>query len=226
MTTLVFAPHADDEVLGLGGTIARLARSGEDVILAVLTGSGEGDHPLWPNTLWNEIRSECRSSSQILGISEIIFKDLPAACLDAIPSWRTNQVVSDILETIKPTEVYVPFYYDLHKDHSAVAYGVHVAARPYLSSARFVRRILAYETLSETNVVPPYSSFNFQPNVFVNIEDTIALKLDAMKAYKSQLQPNGFPRSLDAIRALATFRGSNIGVSAAEAFMLMGEYIR
>ncbi len=226
MSVLVFAPHADDEVLGVGGTIARHVADGDNVILSVLTGSGDGDHPIWPNSLWDKIRDECLNSSEILGIHDVIFENLPAACLDFTASWKINKVVENILRRVQPSVVYVPFFYDLHKDHSAIAYGAHVATRSYLKSASSIRKILAYETLSETHVVPPYPINAFLPNVFVNIESTIDLKIEAMKAYGSQLQPDGLPRSLATIRALATLRGSNIATSAAEAFMLIGDYSR
>ena len=104
--------------------------------------------------------------------------------------------------------------------------GLHVSARPYLDSSFCVHKVLAYETLSETHVVPPYPNMVFQPNIFVNIETYIDLKIEAMNAYKSQLQPDGMPRSLSSIRALATLRGSVIGTKAAESFMLIGEYNR
>jgi len=226
MTILVFAPHADDEVLGVGGTIARHAADGENIILAVLTGSGDGDHPIWPKSLWEVIRHECIESSKILGIEEVIFENLPAACLDSTASWQINKAIECILQKVQPCTVYVPFFHDLHKDHAAIAYGVHVATRSYLKSASSIQKILAYETLSETHVAPPYPGFAFQPNVFVNIDATIDLKIRAMKAYESQLQPDGLPRSLSTIQALATFRGANIATSAAEAFMLIGDYWR
>ena len=226
MTVLVFAPHADDEVLGVGGTIARHVDDGENVTLAVLTGSGELDHPIWPKSLWVKIREECMNASRILGIHEVIFENLPAACLDFTPSWKINKVVESILHSVQPSVVYVPYLFDLHKDHSAIAYAVHVASRSYLKSASSIRKILAYETLSETHVVPPFSTHAFVPNVFVNIESTFDMKIEAMKAYRSQLQPDGYPRSLATIRALAALRGSNITSSAAEAFMLIGEYCR
>ena len=226
MTVLVFAPHADDEVLGVGGTIARHVADGDNVILAVLTGSGDTEHPIWPKSLWDKIHHECKKSSEILGIQEVIFENLPAACLDATAGWKINKVVQNILVRVQPSVVYVPFFYDLHKDHASIAYGVHVATRSYLLSASSIQKILAYETLSETHVVPPYPINAFLPNVFVNIESTIDVKIKAMKAYESQLQADGLPRSLATIRALATLRGSNIATSAAEAFMLIGDYSR
>lgn len=226
MTILVLAPHADDEVLGMGGSIARWTNEGKRVVLAVLTGHGEGAHPIWPAGVWDIVRQECGDAAKLLGISEVIFKNLPAACLDITPAWQINKLIAELIAVVKPSDVYIPFEFDLHKDHAAVAYGVYVAARPYLANAACIKRVLAYETLSETNLAPPFLAPAFQPNVYVAIEETLVQKLEAMRAYKSQLQPDGMPRSIATLHALATLRGAHIGCKAAEAFMLLGEYNR
>lgn len=223
---LVLAPHADDEVLGMGGTIARLTASGCVVKVAVLTGHGDKPHPIWGADFWETVRQECRLAAGILGCSEPIFRELPAACLDYTPAHQINQVINELLAQVDPQVLYVPFAFDLHKDHGAIAYGASVAARPYLASARSVERVLAYETLSETHLAPPYLAPSFQPNVYVDISDYMEDKLNAMKAYASQVQNENLPRSLTALRALATLRGAHIGVAAAEGFVLLGEYQR
>jgi LmbE family N-acetylglucosaminyl deacetylase len=226
MTTLVLAPHADDEVLGMGGTIARLCKAGQRVVVAVLTGHGEQPHPLWPKENWIQIRSECQEAGKIMGVDSIVFRELPAACLDVTPSWQVNKIVCEIIAEIQPTEVFLPFHHDLHKDHASIAYALYVAARPYLASTKFIKRVLAYETLSETHLTPPYLMPSFQPNVFVNITETLEVKLSAMRAYTSQLQADNSPRSISALKALATLRGAHIGCQAAESFLLLGEYER
>jgi LmbE family N-acetylglucosaminyl deacetylase len=223
---LVIAPHADDEVLGMGGTIGRMIARGFEVQAAILTGHGEQEHPLWPRSNWTNVRAECRRALHILGCKDPIFRELPAACLDVTPAHQINRVISDLIADFDPTEIYLPFAFDLHKDHGAIAYGVSVAARPYLASSRAIRRVLAYETLSETHLAPPYLAPAFQPNVFVDVSDHIDRKLDAMRAYASQIQADDMPRSVNAVRALATFRGTHIGVEAAEGFVLLGEYQR
>ncbi len=223
---LVIAPHADDEVLGMGATISRMVDQGIEVQVAVLTGHGADPHPLWSKESWDNIRRECRAALDILGCNPPIFRELPAACLDATPAHQINKIIDTLVSEVDPHEIYVPFAFDLHKDHGAIAYGVSVAARPYLTSAQSIRRVLAYETLSETHLAPPYLAPAFQPNVFVDVSAQIDRKLDAMRAYASQIQPDNLPRSIAALRALATFRGTHIGVEAAEAFILLGEYQR
>lgn len=226
MTVLVLAPHADDETLGMGGTIRKFVEEGRRVVIAVLTGHGENKHPIWAEDVWDTIRSECREACETLGVSELYFRELPAACLDYEPGWSINNVVYDLVEEFKPAELYVPFQYDLHRDHGAIAYAAGVAARPYIESSFSIKRVLAYETLSETHLAYPYMAPAFQPNVFINITDTLGKKLAAMQCYQSQLQPDNLPRSLAGLKALAKIRGGHIGVEAAEGFLLLGEYNR
>ncbi|MBM4230938.1 MAG: PIG-L family deacetylase [Gammaproteobacteria bacterium] len=226
MKILVFAPHADDEVLGMGGTIARMVDHGCEVQVAVLTGHGVARHPLWKPERWDLIREECMVALSILGCNKPIFCELPAACLDVTPAFEINRVISKLISEFKPQQIYVPFAFDLHKDHGAIAYGASVAARPYLTSSSGIRRILAYETLSETHLAPPYMAPGFHPNVFVDVSSHFDRKLAAMRAYGSQIQADNLPRSIAALRALATFRGAHIGVSLAEGFVLLGEYVR
>lgn len=225
MTILVIAPHADDEVLGVGGTISRLVSEGQKVVVAVLTGHGEEKHPIWPPNSWDTVRAEARNACAIMGVSDLIFRELPAACLDNVPAWKINKTVTEVINEVKPNEIYIPFSHDLHQDHGAIAYAALVATRPYLPSGRIVKRVLAYETLSETHLAPPYLAPAFEPNVFVDISEHLACKLDAMRAYTSQLQDDHLPRSIEALRALARLRGTHIGVNAAEAFVLLRETI-
>lgn len=210
----------------MGGAIARFAKEGKRIIVAVMTGHGDVPHPLWPKSFWNTIRSECQDAAAILGVSELLFEELPAACLDHTPSWKINQTVEKLVERFEPEEIYVPFAHDLHKDHGAIAYALSVASRPYLPRSRRIKKVLAYETLSETHLAAPYLAPPFQPNVFIDVSDTIELKIKAMSAYASQIQEDNLPRSVAALRALARLRGTHIGCHAAEGFVLLGEYMR
>lgn len=85
-----------------------------------------------------------------------------------------------------------------------------------------VKRILAYETLSETDFGLG-TDLGFRPNIFINIENYLEDKLRAMDIYASELGRFPFPRSDEAIRALATLRGAASGFQAAEAFELLRE---
>ena len=221
MTVLVLAPHADDETLGMGATIARYAREGRDVVVGVLTGSGEEPHPLWPAEMWTEIRAEAGEAIRVLGAKELLFEELPAVCLPETPVHQINRAVGALIAKVNPGELYLPFYHDLHQDHQAIAYAALVHARAYLPQARVLKLIAMYETPTETHLLPGQLVPGFLPNMWVDVSDTLEAKLDAWACYKSQQHPGTTPRSPEALRALATMRGAEIGAAAAEAFMVL-----
>lgn len=224
---LVIAPHADDEVLGVGGTLARAVAEGVETTVAVMTGHGDDPHPFWHREVWDTVRAECRVATlDVLKINRLILRDdLPAALLDSTPGYRSNNAVLEVLRDVAPDEVYIPFVHDLQRDHQVIAHACFVALRGYLGPGISVRRVLAYEVLSETHLLNPYLFAPFEPNVYVDISDHLEVKLQAMRAYVSQLQPAGQPRSIASLEALATLRGAAVGVPYAEGFLLLRETV-
>jgi LmbE family N-acetylglucosaminyl deacetylase len=222
---LVVAPHADDETLGAGGTIGRFAANGHHVTVAVMTGHGEGEHPLWSADVWDTVRGEAREAHAALGVKEVIYREIPAACVAQYPTWKLNREAADVLDQVRPEVLLVPFALDLHKDHREIFNAFAVAWRPNSPAGRAVREIYAYETLSETHWSVPYVEQGFLPNVHIDISATLETKLRALACYKSQICPAPATRSLEAARAQAVWRGAQIGVAAAEAFVLIRRII-
>lgn len=221
MSILVIAPHADDETLGMGGTIARMAAEGQDVVVAVMTGPGEEPHPLWPASDWDRIRDEARAAAARLGVTELIFGNLPAVCVPDRPVHEVNDVVAKLIARVDPEELYLPFYHDLHQDHSVIAYAALVHARAYRDAGRGIRLIAMYETPTETHLFPPQLKPPFAPSMWVDVSDTLEAKIQAWSYYQTQQHEGATPRSPEAVRALAVSRGAEIGVAAAEAFVLL-----
>ncbi|WP_340267126.1 PIG-L deacetylase family protein [Sphingobium mellinum] len=213
---LVIAPHPDDEVLGVGGTMARLARQGAAIQVCVLT---RGDPPHFPEGATARVRRESQVAHQRLGVSETHFCDFPAAALDRVPHAELNAGIGAIIDHFRPDALFVPFVGDIHLDHQLAFTSAMVAARP--RHAQAPRLILAYETLSETNWLAPGITPAFVPNLFIDISDTLEVKLDAFAAFESQVQSFPDERSIEALRALATVRGASVFCRAAEAFMLV-----
>lgn len=213
---LVIAPHPDDEVLGCGGTIARLRDHGHDVHVAIVT---TGKPPQFPTSLVTQIRNELDAAHEVLGGTTKHYLDLPAAALDTTGAAQINESVAEVIDRVEPTTVFTPFFGDLHVDHQLVFNATLVACRP--RSAATPRIVLAYETLSETNWAAPPITPSFQPNVFVDISDYLERKLAAFSKFASQVKPFPDERSLDTIRALAQLRGSTVFRPAAEAYMLL-----
>lgn len=125
------------------------------------------------------------------------------------------------MDTVQPDEVFIPHRGDMHRDHQIAADAAMVALRPNRSHK--VKRVLAYEVLSETDWNIPNTQNAFIPNVYEDITKQINFKLMAMEGYKSQLREYPAARSLEGIKALAVHRGVTVGVKYAEAFMLIRE---
>lgn len=221
MKLLVIAPHPDDEVLGCGGTIRRLTREGHKAHVVVVT---KGWEPLFPKTQVEQVREEARAANQRLGVADLRFLDLPVTKLSQLPEHELNSAMDELLDSVQPDCVMLPFCSDVHEDHRQVFDAAMVALRP-LPHRLGIKRILCYETLSETHWHCPGAGAAFQPQVFVDISDHLADKLDAMRCYQSQLQASPGARSLAAIEALARFRGMSVHCPAAEAFMLVRELV-
>ena len=218
---LVVAPHADDETLGAGGAIARFVSEGRRVTVAVMTGLGSEPHPFATADGIATVRAEFKEAMQVLGVQQTVLHDLPTTLLDAIPQHLVNKVAAETLDQVKPDLILLPFEHDLHRDHEILNYAFRVALRPHLPVNRKRHAVLAYETATETHLQSPYLRPSFEPNLWVDVSDHIETKIAALSKFRSQIAPAPALRSLEALRALATWRGAQIGVHAAEAFMML-----
>lgn len=218
---LIIAPHADDEILGCGGIMHKYSQLGHEVNVLIATNASIGAPELYQQSGIDSIRSQAKNAHRYLGDIHTYFLELPAPSLDTYPVYKTATQIGQLIKEIQPTDLYIPHRGDIHKDHTHIFYASLVAARPINNCS--VKRIYAYETLSETEWAPPSADEFFIPNVFINIEESIAHKLKAMEFFKSQLNEFPHPRSLKALQALASYRGSTVSCHAAEAFMLIRE---
>lgn len=218
MRVLIIAPHPDDEIIGVGGTIAKRAKAGDEVYVCIVT---KGKSPLFNPDFIEQGRRECREADAKLGVKETIFLDFPAVMLETIPRYELNGKVAEVVQNIKPEEVYIPHRGDMQIDHQMVVDAAMVAVRP--RGDDYPKRVYAYETLSETGWNIPNVTNEFIPTVYENITDTYDVKIEAMSIFESQLAFFPAARSVGAIEALAKFRGATVSVEAAEAFSLVRE---
>jgi LmbE family N-acetylglucosaminyl deacetylase len=217
MNVLLIAPHPDDEVLGAGGTIARLVQEDNHVTVVIVT---KGWKPLFPESQVEQVRGEARRAAQVLGVKVLEFMDLPVTKLSSIPRHEINGAFEKLMDKHEPELVFLPFYGDLQEDHRQVFEASMVALRPVKGRHR-VKQIFCYETPSETHCSGRILSCCFVPQLWVDISAQLGTKLEAMKQYKSQLRDTPDARSLSGVEALAKFRGSVLALSAAECFMVV-----
>lgn len=220
MNVLIIATHPDDEVLGCGGVMARHAEMGHTVHVAVIT---RGIPGMFPEEVLKKTRRELQAAHNILGVADITFLDFPAPELDTVPGHEVADAIHQVIRKTGSQIVYTPHRGDIHGDHQATYWATLVASRPINDCP--VRRLLSYETLSETEWGAPVGDQAFIPTVFVDISTTLERKLEAMACYRSQLKQPPHSRSLRALEALARLRGATIGLDAAEAFMLIREIV-
>lgn len=220
MNVLVIAPHPDDEVLGCGGSIAKHTDAGDTVTVCVVT---KGCEPLFPPDVVERTRAECREADALLGVRETMFLDFPAAMLESVPRYQLNDALVKTVQSVRPEAVYLPHRGDMQLDHKMIVDAAMVALRP--KYAHVVRKVYAYETLSETGWDVPNTTNEFIPNVYNDISRYLERKLEALKVFATQMSAYPNARSLEAVRALAMYRGAMMDMHAAEAFSLVRELV-
>lgn len=214
---LVIAPHADDEILGCGATIAKLSAEGNEVYVLIVTNASIGAPELYSTQDIDKVRKEAKEAHKILGVKDTFFMDFPAPRLDTFPSYKISKEISKLFDKLKPEIIFIPGLGDLHLDHAVLYRSCLVSARPINNCT--VKKIYVYETLSETNWAPLQGNQTFIPNVYIDTTNFFHKKLEAMQCFKNQIKVYPHCRSLEAIEALAQYRGSTVGLTYAEAFM-------
>ena len=213
---LVISPHPDDETLGLGGTISKFISQGDE--LKVLTISGHLP-PLYSQEEYDITKKEALAAYKVLGVESYEFLEIPATMIGEEPVASLNAKICSVFEEFEPTHVFSPFP-DRHIDHRLIFDSVMVASRP-VNYGKKIELLAAYETLSETHWNAPYIEPNFTHNLIIDVSDFLEIKVNALKCFKSQISLKEGPRSIEAIKALARFRGSQAGFNFGEAFYII-----
>lgn len=217
MKTLIVAPHMDDEILGCGGIIAKRKSEGGSVDVLIVT---KPCTPIYTEEFIEQEIDECRNAMEVIGYDNLYHLGFPTTWLS---EYNLNDIlvkIQDIISKSQPQEIYIPHRGDIHEEHKLVSDVCMVACRP---KNKKVKKIYAYEVLSETDWDIPNTTNAFIPNVYEDITDFLEKKIDALSKYESQIGHDYGARTIDAITALARHRGSIIGCKYAEAFMLIRE---
>jgi len=213
-TILVVAAHADDEVLGCGGTIVRHIQEGDAVHLVLMADGVLSRRGASESGLARRIESS-KLAQSILGVSSSQSLELSDNKMDSVPLLEIVQKLELILEEIQPSVVYTHHHGDLNIDHRLTQAAVMTACRPVPGSS--VREIYGFEVLSSTEWATQQSS-PFLPDYFVDITQQLRTKLDALEAYSEEMRNPPHSRSMAHVEVLAHHRGYSVGVDAAEAF--------
>lgn len=219
---LVVAAHPDDEVLGCGATVARLAQQGHELHIAIL---GEGVTSRYPRredagpALLARLQDHARQAGRMLGAAEVSLHGLPDNRFDTVPLLEVAKIVEELVARIAPRVIYTHHFGDLNIDHVVVHRAVLTATRP--TAGQTVHDIYSFEVPSSTEWAFSQHGAAFRPNVFVDVAGTLETKIQALQCYDTETRAFPHPRSPEALRAIAARWGTVAGCDAAEAFELV-----
>ncbi|MCP5370552.1 MAG: PIG-L family deacetylase [Hyphomicrobiales bacterium] len=223
MSVAIIAAHPDDEILGVGATAARHVDGGDDVHVLILA-TGALSRTTGTAAAVSDLERAARQAAEVLGTRPPRFLGLPDNRLDSLDLLDVVQAVEAFVADVAPRIVYTHHHGDLNVDHGITQRAVLTACRPLPGGT--VRAIHAFETLSSTEWAAGDPGDAFRPNRYVEVTATLDRKMRALEAYASEMRDFPHPRSAQAVRALAALRGAQVGVEAAEAFMVTREVDR
>ncbi len=217
MKVLVVAPHPDDETLGCGGTLLKHKSDNDDVYWLIITGM-DNNYSKERKVKREEEIKKVSLSYKFKGSYDL---KLPTSHLDMVPISKIVSLISDIVNKVKPDIIYLPNPSDIHTDHGIVFKAAYSCTKNFRFP--FIRKILIYETLSETEFSPIFKKNTFIPNVFIDITEFLEKKIEIFKIYETEVMEEFSPRSIETIKALAGYRGRKKKKKYAEAFSLLFE---
>lgn len=221
MKILVIAAHPDDEIYGMGGTMAKLSQEGHEVYVLIVTDGCTTQYcndPRLPDILTQKKEEACQANA-LLGVKQVYFGTLPDMQLDQVPHVRVNQIIEETISKVRPEVVYTHFYGDVNLDHQMVHRSTLVAVRPV--PGQTVRELYCYRVPSSTewNAQLPHTAF--LPNTMVDISSYVAQKEAALTAYQTEVRPYPHPRSAQYVRETDRACGLQWGMGSSEAFILL-----
>ena len=214
---IVISAHPDDETLGVGGTILKHIANGDNVYWLIVTN-------VFENQGFSKERVESRQLEiskveKMFGFKETFNLNYPTMTLSSSSLIKMVPDISSIFSEVKPEIIYTLNRSDAHSDHRVIFDAVMACTKSFRYP--FIKQILMYECISETEFAPALAEKAFLPNYFVDITNYIDKKNEIMKVFESEIAEHPFPRSIENIKALAHFRGASVGVNYAEAFQLL-----
>jgi LmbE family N-acetylglucosaminyl deacetylase len=214
---IIISAHPDDETLGAGGTILKHKKNGDEVHWLIVTDVFENEG--FSNERVLSRKQEIENVAKLYSFNNVYNLGYPTMKLNDTILFELVNTISLIFQELQPETIYVMNRSDAHSDHRIVFDAVLSCTKSFRYP--YVKKVLMYECLSETEFAPILPERVFQPNYFVDISNFLDKKIEIMKIFDSELGEHPFPRSIKNIEALATYRGATVGVNYAEAFQLI-----
>lgn len=224
---LAIVAHPDDEIIGVGGTLRKHIKKGDEVEVLILgdgkTSRNDKYMPL-NNDSKNQYLQETKNALRYLGISKFYNEYLPDNRFDSLVLLDIVKLITTYIERINPTIIYTHHTGDLNIDHQLTSESIIIATRPIQN--KNLEELRLFETLSSTEMTGSRATYSFIPNLFINIDNEIDDKINALKCYKSEINEFPHPRSLKAIEFNARVWGAKNNQYAVEPFYIFRKYIK
>lgn len=214
---MVIAAHPDDELLGCGGTLLKHSRKG-DFIKTIILGQGmlsRGED----ESILVKLRADAKQANDLTGVNELKFFDFPDNAFDSVPLIEIIKTVEKEIDELEPDIIYTHFGNDLNIDHRKTFQAVMTATRPQPGMKN--PDIYSFYIQSSTDWIASSEKDQFVPNVFVDIEDTIEKKIEALEKYETEMKAYPHSRSLESIRIFSEYWGTRVGKQFVEPFVLV-----
>jgi len=216
---LVVSAHADDEILGAGGSLVRHRDQGDEVHWLLVTNLFEELGFSKERIANRQEEVKAIASALNMKVHMLNYRTMTLTGNDLI---SMVPEISKIFTETQPELIYVLNRSDAHSDHRVLFDAVMACTKSFRYP--FIREVLMYECLSETEFAPALPEKTFIPTCYVDISEQMEEKLALMEIYETELGEHPFPRSKRNIKALATYRGASCGVEYAEAFQILKSY--
>lgn len=223
---LVVVAHPDDEILGMGGTIAKLSAKGKEVHVLIVTDGSSAQYRDSADLqkIIEDKKLETLNACKRVCVKSIHYGGMSDMRLDVTPHIQVNQAIEKVIDVIQPDTVFTHFYGDVNLDHQCVFKSVMVAVRPVADQV--VKEVYCFNVPSSTEWNVFNASTMFMPNMVVNISDYAEQKYAALAEYKTELRDFPHPRSIEHIRKQDEAEGLKAGLLSAESFMLIRKVVR
>ena len=218
MSVLIVVAHPDDEALGCGATAALLAAQSVEVRACILSGEAAARRG---RPELGELHADMHRAREILGLGDPILGDFPNIKLNTVAHLDLVQFIEAAMAESGADTLFTHHPSDLNDDHVQVSRACQAAARLFQrrSDIRPLKALYFMEILSSTEWTFGAGGDPFKAEVFFELgEEYLRKKMEALSSYRGVLRDYPHPRSEEAVRALATLRGSQAGFQLAEAF--------
>lgn len=214
---IIISAHPDDETIGAGGTLLKHKRNGDNIFWINVTSINETQGFSKEKII--QRNEEIEKVSNLYGFKDVFLLDYPTMTLTSESILTLVPKISSIFNSVRPEILYSLNRSDAHSDHRVLSQAVMASTKSFRHP--YLKKVLMYECISETEFAPAFPENIFIPNYFVDISDFIDEKIEIMKIYDSEIGQPPFPRSIENLKALATFRGASSGCLFAEAFQVV-----